>query len=196
MHFNRCGFQIFHEISASTSVDWFVPRDGTTLSSSQTLLSSLVNFINRYFSPNVEVVEDQLIAGTGCSSLLEALAPLLCDPGEIILGPAPFWPVARLVLGKSQVVLSAVVPPTESVENILDWNDQLQNHWQDHISGLVASGKKPRAILLSNPQNPMGRSYSKEYLVGILSLCQKVSVRRYWLFNYDRYSNLVVMSAE
>ncbi|KAH6903448.1 pyridoxal phosphate-dependent transferase [Coprinopsis sp. MPI-PUGE-AT-0042] len=158
----------FKHISAGILSNCFSCADGTALSSSRTLLSSLAQFINRYFSPNVAVVEDQLIAGTGCSSLLEALAPVLCDPGDIVLTPGPMWPVSRLILGKSQVVLSPVVPSANSVDAILRWDDRLESIWQDRIDDLVSTGKRPRAIILSNPQNPMGKCYSKAYLVGMM----------------------------
>jgi aspartate/methionine/tyrosine aminotransferase len=39
-----------------------------------------------------------------------------------------------------------------------------------------AAGVKIRAVLISNPHNPLGRPYSNDFLVGILKICSKYDI--------------------
>lgn len=125
------------------------------------------------------------MAGAGSSLLLEAVARVTCDPKDVILTPGPIWPVFTGILSKAGVSLSVILPAgeegsvstanaLEELENLLNWTDDTQWLWESQFDQLVQGGKRPRAILLSNPQNPLGRCYTRSFLVRALEFCEKV----------------------
>ena len=55
------------------------------------LLSALAAFFNTYFSPTSPVRTDHIVATPGATSCLDALLHSICDEGDSVLVPAPFW---------------------------------------------------------------------------------------------------------
>lgn len=108
---------------------------------------------------------------------------MVCDPGETIITPAPYWPMFSLLLAKAEVVVYVIPAVTQESENalnpadidtLLNWSEETQKTWESHLRELEGRPRgRPKALLLSNPQNPLGRCYSKGYLEGALRFCQK-----------------------
>ena len=55
------------------------------------LLDALAGFFNSYFEPCVRVESSHLATAPGAASCLDALFYNICDPGDGILVPGPFW---------------------------------------------------------------------------------------------------------
>lgn len=152
---------------------------------SQKLLDAGCSVLNTYFTPRIPIDSSQIVAGAGCSLLLEAVTRMVCDPGETIITPAPYWPMFSLLLAKAEVVVYVIPAVTQESENalnpvdidtLLNWSEETQKTWESHLRELEGRPRgRPKALLLSNPQNPLGRCYSKGYLEGALRFCQKVS---------------------
>lgn len=143
--------------------------------------------INTHFHPHTPVQSSQLVAGAGCTLLLEAVSRVICDPGDVVLTPAPIWPVFSSLFAKSDASLSIVssLPSSDEsvhvvedalkeMESLLEWTVETQRIWEHHVVQLVADNKHPRALLLSNPQNPLGRCYPRSFLLHALEFCEKV----------------------
>lgn len=170
------------------------PKGPMTPSCSEKLLLSCAAVINTHFRPHQQVHPNQIIAGSGCSLLLEAVARVTCNPGDIILTPGPIWPVFSTLFAKAEVSLSVILPTTVinqegipaadallEIESLLTWTEETQRIWDRRIAELISEEKTPRAVLISNPQNPLGRCYSRSFLVKILEFCEKVG--SYFLTN-------------
>jgi aspartate/methionine/tyrosine aminotransferase len=55
------------------------------------LLRALVQFFNDYFDPVMEVKPEHIAIGPGASSCLGELVKALCQPGDCLLVPTPYW---------------------------------------------------------------------------------------------------------
>ncbi|KAH8100415.1 pyridoxal phosphate-dependent transferase [Cristinia sonorae] len=172
-------FRTLTALGAPTSVG------GVNASSSNRLLTSLATLFNEQWSPKTPVLPSQIIAGAGCSILIEYLVHAICDPGDVVLTPAPFWPVFSTLVSKAGVGISVLpcLPAShansiqasvvEELANIMTWTDATLQQWDSHVAQLLAAGKPPRALLLSNPLNPLGRCYSKSALTKAAEFCEK-----------------------
>lgn len=173
------------------------PKGPMTPSCSEKLLLSCAAVINAHFRPYQQVHPNQILAGSGCSLLLEAVARVICNPGDVILTPGPIWPVFSTLFAKAEVSLSVILPTTAvnqegkipavdallEIESLLTWTEETQRIWERRIAELIAEEKTPRAVLISNPQNPLGRCYSRSFLVQALEFCEKVC--SYFLTNEE-----------
>jgi gliotoxin/aspirochlorine biosynthesis aminotransferase len=55
------------------------------------LLNALSAFFNTYFEPCVPVESSHLATAPGASSCLDALLFNVCNPGDGVLVPGPYW---------------------------------------------------------------------------------------------------------
>jgi aspartate/methionine/tyrosine aminotransferase len=55
------------------------------------LASTLTTFFNDYFAPHEPVQDSHIATAPGAASCLDALLHTLCDPGDGVLVPGPYW---------------------------------------------------------------------------------------------------------
>ncbi|KAF4335432.1 1-aminocyclopropane-1-carboxylate synthase 1 [Fusarium beomiforme] len=55
------------------------------------LLKAASGFFNTYFKPYIPVLPEHIVATPGATSCLDALLFSICDEGDIVLIPAPYW---------------------------------------------------------------------------------------------------------
>lgn len=55
------------------------------------LLTTLSTFLNEYFDPHEPVQQSHLATAPGAASCLDALLHTLCDTGDGVLVPGPYW---------------------------------------------------------------------------------------------------------
>lgn len=55
------------------------------------LLSALASLFNTYFRPAIPVKESHITVAAGASSCLDQLLYTICDAGDSVLVPAPYW---------------------------------------------------------------------------------------------------------
>lgn len=60
------------------------------------LLSQLARFFNTYFSPVLPVEPDHLVTAPGAATCLDTLLFNICDPGDAVLVPGPYWSMSLL----------------------------------------------------------------------------------------------------
>lgn len=61
------------------------------LGGTRELLQAISGFLNHFFSPKIAVLPDHIVAGAGCSSVLDTLLNDICDEGDGMLVTAPMW---------------------------------------------------------------------------------------------------------
>ncbi|KAL4913032.1 pyridoxal phosphate-dependent transferase [Aspergillus aurantiobrunneus] len=129
-------------------------------------LSALSSFFNKHFNPRREVKQSHIALGPGSSNCLAGLLRQICDPGDGVLVPAPFWNGFDFHFAIAAQVAPVIAPL----------------HLQDayHEDALIASltatfDRKPlrtRALVLTNPGNPIGQCYTKNTLRRCAKFCQ------------------------
>eukprot|EP00604_Paraphysomonas_vestita_P000182 CAMPEP_0174824670 /NCGR_PEP_ID=MMETSP1107-20130205/36771_1 /TAXON_ID=36770 /ORGANISM="Paraphysomonas vestita, Strain GFlagA" /LENGTH=246 /DNA_ID=CAMNT_0016053271 /DNA_START=513 /DNA_END=1250 /DNA_ORIENTATION=- len=110
------------------------------------------------------VTEDDIIICSGCSGALELAISVLVNEGENILVPRPGFPLYQVI--------------TESLGgNVKHYSLKPEKEWEcdvEEMDSLVDENTK--AILITNPSNPCGSSYSREHLIDIVAIARKHQV--------------------
>lgn len=144
--------------------------DGPT--GSQVLRYALTTFLNDRFRPALPIESGHLLITNGVTSAVEHCAWSLAEPGEGILLGRPYY---RAFINATQLRAGVQIIPVA-----FGGLDPCGiNCLAEYEAALIRSnncGVKIRALLLCNPNNPLGRCYSREVIVGLMKLCQKYSI--------------------
>jgi len=110
---------------------------------------------------------ENLAVASGASAILENLAFVLCDPGEAILIPSPYYSGFDHDLAlRSEALLRHI--PLAGPDFMLAVGDITQAYER-----AISEGSRLKAILLNSPQNPLGQVYSRALIEDILSFAEK-----------------------
>ncbi|XP_075783639.1 1-aminocyclopropane-1-carboxylate synthase-like protein 1 isoform X2 [Pelodiscus sinensis] len=133
------------------------------------LREEVARFLTYYCKAPAPLKAENVIVLNGCGSLFSALATVLCDPGEAVLIATPFYggiTQSLFLYGNVKLVyayLDSKITGTSTRPFQLTV-DKLERALQDAQS----EGVGVKALILLNPQNPLGDIYSlselREYL--------------------------------
>ena len=120
------------------------------------------NVCNYYKKHNIYVSPDDIITTVGASEALSFTMNSICDPGDEVIIPEPFYANYNGFALASDV---NVIPITSKIED----NFALPSihEFEKKINS------KTKAILLCNPCNPTGYVYSQEEIINIANLAKK-----------------------
>ena len=120
------------------------------------------NVCNYYKKHSIYVSPDDIITTVGASEALSFTMNSICDPGDEVIIPEPFYANYTGFALASDV---NVIPITSKIED----NFALPSihEFEKKINS------KTKAILLCNPCNPTGYVYSKEEIINIANLAKK-----------------------
>lgn len=126
---------------------------------------AFAGFLQRNFV-DVEINPDHVVASSGASATLEMLSYVLCDKGETIVLPAPYYSGFETDL---ELRFEAKIVP---------FIEDVPAGFTTDPSRLMAFLKeqRPKGVLLTHPHNPTGQAYSREYLQELASFCQQEKI--------------------
>ena len=129
---------------------------------SQGSLEFRKNLCNYYKKHSIHISPDDIITTVGASEALSFTMNSICDPGDEVIIPEPFYANYNGFALASDV---NVIPISSKIED----NFALPSihEFENKING------KTRAILLCNPCNPTGYVYSQEEITNIANLAKK-----------------------
>ncbi|WWC58053.1 uncharacterized protein I303_100588 [Kwoniella dejecticola CBS 10117] len=178
------------ELISTALKDNFTPLDlsyGDSLWGSRRINRALAGLYNDYFDPSEEVKPEQIITGVGCSAVLDQLFYTLMDEGEAILLAAPYYTgFDRDLIGRGRVRLIPVhVPVGEEA-----FGPGCLEMFAQKLEEVEKEGIRVRAVIVCNPQNPLGRTYPRSTLLAYARFCEErdlhlVSDEIYALSVYD-----------
>ena len=115
-----------------------------------------------YSGHNINVSPDDIITTVGASEALSFTMNSICDPGDEVIIPEPFYANYNGFAHASDV---KVIPVTSKIED----NFALPSleSFEKKIN------KRTKAILICNPCNPTGYVYSKNEIISIANLAKK-----------------------
>ncbi|MCF0237535.1 MAG: pyridoxal phosphate-dependent aminotransferase [Sphaerochaetaceae bacterium] len=119
-------------------------------------------FAKYYENFGVKVSANDILITTGGSEAILFSFMTLCDPGDEIIVPEPYYTNVHSFARMANVNISTV---TSRLENDFSLPPLYQ------IEERITS--KTRAILLCSPNNPTGHVYSSKELETILKMCKK-----------------------
>jgi aspartate/methionine/tyrosine aminotransferase len=110
---------------------------------------------------------DNFAVASGASAMLENLSFVLCDPGEAILVPAPYYSGFDHDLAlRSEAVLRHI--PLAGPDFSLGIGG-IERVYREAVS----EGVRVRAILLNSPQNPLGQVYSRTLIEAVVAFAEQ-----------------------
>ncbi|GAB1319554.1 1-aminocyclopropane-1-carboxylate synthase [Madurella fahalii] len=139
------------------------------------LRQALASFLNSHFRPREPARYEDMIILSGVTSVIDALAWSICNEGEGIIIPQPFYSgfAVDLPTRARAVVVPALFQSLEGYQGFDDIFDTRMNikALEVALKGAEQRGITVRAVLLTNPHNPLGRCYPVETLKEIASFC-------------------------
>ncbi|KAK5111396.1 hypothetical protein LTR85_012170 [Meristemomyces frigidus] len=148
------------------------PVTGPKGSENDELSRVVAGFVNRHFEPAHPVQTEEVIVTNGVSALIDLVAFNLCDVGEGVLVLVPTYSMFKTDLcaraGLEVVKVSTVDIPDQFSAQC---SSQVVSKLEEAVGACRKQGIKAKAMLLCNPCNPCGRSYSKETLLALARFC-------------------------
>ncbi|MFJ8161608.1 aminotransferase class I/II-fold pyridoxal phosphate-dependent enzyme [Streptomyces sp. NPDC096136] len=114
---------------------------------------------------------EDLVVISGATGALDAIASALCDPGEAIVVPAPYYGAFDTDLGgrSGARILPAPLDPADGFRLTAAAVDRA-------LRGAREQGITVRAVALSSPSNPIGEVHGPEVLAGLLRVVREHDV--------------------
>lgn len=141
-------------------------------------LPELIEAIKKYYENyNLDFSSDEILITNGGSEALLFTMLTICDEGDNVLVPEPFY---SNYLNFSKSVGVSINPITTLAENGFHLPDK------DEIISKI--NNKTRAILFSNPGNPTGVVYTKEELEMIADIAVEYNL---WIIADEVYREFV-----
>jgi len=146
------------------------------------------NLVNYYKKNSIDVNEDEIIITTGGSEAIIFALIAVCDPGDEVIIPEPFYTNYN---GFAEMGGIKVVPLTTYTR------DGYQLPSDEEIRESI--NKKTKAILLCNPNNPTGAVYPQKDLERIAKIAKEkdlyiISDEVYREFVYDNKEAVSILN--
>ncbi|MDC3219416.1 pyridoxal phosphate-dependent aminotransferase, partial [Flavobacteriaceae bacterium] len=120
------------------------------------------NLCSYYSGHNIYIKPDDIITTVGASEALSFTMNSICDPGDEVIIPEPFYANYN---GFAQASDVKVIPITSKIED--NFSLPSIESFEDKIN------IKTKAIIICNPCNPTGYVYSKDEIIKIAKLAKK-----------------------
>ncbi|HDI83653.1 MAG TPA: pyridoxal phosphate-dependent aminotransferase [candidate division WOR-3 bacterium] len=141
-------------------------------------LKELREVISDYFGDyGIDVEPDNVFITTGGSEAIFFVLSAICDPGDEVIIPEPFYTNYN---GFANMAGVKIKPLTLSVENGFHLPPK------EEIKHLITD--KTRAILICSPNNPTGTVYSREEIQSIIDLALEYDL---WVLSDEVYREFV-----
>ncbi|KAF9197076.1 hypothetical protein BGZ50_000026 [Haplosporangium sp. Z 11] len=127
------------------------------------------NIFNRYFNPQDRVQAEDIVLAAGCSAIVDMFTFCVCDPSDGIMITTPFY--GGFITDIAVKSKAKVVPV--NLENMSPFDMDHIQLMQDAFEKAKSEGTTIRALVLSNPHNPLGRNHSPELLIEFLKFANK-----------------------
>lgn len=141
-------------------------------------IPELIKALKDYYATyDMYFEDDEILVTNGGSEALLFTMMAICDPGDNLIAPEPFYTNYN---GFSQSINVDIKPITTNAE------DGFHLPSRDYITSLITPNTK--GILLSNPGNPTGTVYTKDEIYMIANLAIKHNL---WIIADEVYREFV-----
>jgi aspartate/methionine/tyrosine aminotransferase len=139
------------------------------------LRRAVASFFNNEFGARQPVNYEEILVMSGATSIIDALAWSICNEGDGILIPQPFYTGYQIDI--SQRARGEIIPvPFHGIEGYSSLDDVftpdvLQRALARQLESAKEKGIRVAALLLTNPHNPLGRCYPEETMMEAARFC-------------------------
>lgn len=163
--------QKMEDILSTESIPKWV-SNYTSLVGHESFLESVAKFMSKYVT-GCALDHAHMAASSGSTAVVELCAWVLCSPGDVVIMPAPCYPVyTQDIKMKAEAERFDLITHHE-IEQIKTGSILNTGHLETAVRSLNQEGKVVRILLLTNPDNPTGIMYSKKQLHEIATWCIK-----------------------
>ena len=138
------------------------------LSGTDAFRQKLSVFFNSFMSPNEKINAGDVFVMNGCGTVIETLGYSICDEGDGVLIPAPYYTGFKSDLEQRIGVKTIPVQLQCKGSNAFTISLQLL---EEALENAEERGIPVKALLLSNPNNPLGTVYKEEELEMMAEFC-------------------------
>eukprot|EP00111_Clytia_hemisphaerica_P001465 TCONS_00004188-protein len=167
---NRLLFDLIQEKLADIKLDQM--HESYThyckLSGTDAFRQKLSAFFNRFMHPQEKIVEQDVYVMNGCGTVIETIGRSICNEGDGVLIPAPYYTGFKSDL--EQRIAVKTIPVHLDCQGKQAFQITLQK-LEEALEGAEDSGIPVKALLLSNPNNPLGTVYTEEELEMMAEFC-------------------------
>ncbi|XP_018410417.1 PREDICTED: 1-aminocyclopropane-1-carboxylate synthase-like protein 1 [Nanorana parkeri] len=141
------------------------------------LREEVARFLTYYCKTPAPLTSENVVILNGCGSLFSALAAVLCDAGDSILIPTPFYGgITQSIFLYSGIKL-AYVHLTSKVTSSGGRPFQLTvQKMESALQTAKEEGTTVKALILINPHNPLGDVYSASEMLDFLEFAKRHSL--------------------
>jgi aspartate/methionine/tyrosine aminotransferase len=132
------------------------------------LREPLAAFMGKHIYKGAVIVDpEHLVVGVGLSAILSSLFYCICEAGDSVLIPAPYYSAFDNDLRAFGGVERVPVYSEGGLGLALSPSDLEKAY----ASVVANTGKPPKVLLLTNPHNPLGRVLKRSELMAIADWC-------------------------
>ncbi|KAF7729672.1 hypothetical protein EC973_004045 [Apophysomyces ossiformis] len=128
-------------------------------------------FYSKHMNTAEKVTEDHVIVAAGTGAALFHLTMVVADPGDVVLVPAPYYGNFDVHLRTSTGVDFVMTQPFSASDFKIDFEKM-----EAAVKEAESNGKHVAAVLLANPNNPLGRCHPEEDLKKLLQFANSHSL--------------------
>ena len=134
-------------------------------------------FFERYMKPSDKIDPNDMVIYNGCASVVKALSATILDAGEAILIPAPYYGAFEqdLYIENEIVRFPVHLPSKPHPESKMPFELTL-NDLETAYAKATEQNLTVRALLLCNPQNPLGIVYSEKQIFESMEFAERHSL--------------------
>jgi aspartate/methionine/tyrosine aminotransferase len=130
-------------------------------------LNAYAKLFNRYFNPHVRVDASHLSTAPGAAGCIDALLYNICEDGDGVLVPGPYWNGFDFSMRVRSAVNPVVVPlPSLDASFTGELIEALEETYRTSTYPI-------KALMITNPHNPLAVCYPESLLEECLRFCSR-----------------------
>ncbi len=133
---------------------------------SESFRNALASFMSRKL--NVSIEADKLAIASGSSAIIDMLVSVLCDAEDGIIIPSPYYPGFD-----HDLKVRSSVEPVPAYLDVKDEFKLTKDVLQEAVINASKRDIKVKALIITSPNNPLGRVYTREELEMCIAFCKE-----------------------
>lgn len=125
------------------------------------------------FISNENPNPENMAFSAGATAVIEMTSFVLTDPGDVVVFPAPSYPVYKQDIGNKSGAERYDLRPEKTFDQLIEEPIVTTEDLDQAILKINSEGKNFRMLVLTNPDNPTGRMYKYRELVTIANWCKE-----------------------
>uniref|UniRef100_A0A4X2L1E0 Aminotransferase class I/classII large domain-containing protein n=1 Tax=Vombatus ursinus TaxID=29139 RepID=A0A4X2L1E0_VOMUR len=138
------------------------------------LREEMARFLTYYCKAPTPLKPENVTLFNGCISVFSGLATVLCDPGEALMIPTPFYgEISKSIYLYGNVQLVFAHLDSKITETNTRPFQLTVEKLEMALQGARSEGVRVKGLILINPQNPLGDIYSQGELLEYLEFAKR-----------------------